>query len=127
HTNVHICQFAVLEDESYITVGSVLTNTLHPLCPLAKPCMKGPVLHKRAKVAGAVVVGPYVEIGEDALVGAGAAAMKDVPAGQVAVGVPAKPIKSVFDLTCPFDWIDHPYKPPQEQAPEAPLQGPAGE
>ena len=115
-TNSHICQFAVLEDESYVTAGAVLTNTLHPRCPLTKTCMKGPVVRKRAKVAANVVVGPGVEIGEDALVGAGAAAMRDVPAGQVAVGVPAKPVKSVFELTCPFGWIDHPYKPPQERS-----------
>lgn len=115
HTNVHICQFAVLEDESYVTAGSVLTNTPHPRCPLAKPCMKGPVIRRGAKVAANVVVGPYVEIGEDALVGAGAAAMKDIPAGQVAVGVPAKPIKSVYELTCPFGWVEHPYTPREEQ------------
>lgn len=116
HTNVYICQFSVLEDESYVTIGSVLTNTLHPRCPKAKPCMKGPVIRRGAKVAANVVVGPYVEIGEDALVGAGAVAMKDVPAGQVAVGVPAKPIKSVYELTCPFDWVDHPYRPREESS-----------
>lgn len=42
--------------------------------------------------SGAVIVGP-VRIGDNAVIGANAVVMQDVPAGAVAVGIPAKIIR----------------------------------
>ena len=42
-----------------------------------------------------------MEIGEDALVGAGSVVVHDVPAGAVVAGNPARVIKAVADLDVP--------------------------
>ncbi|MDQ0801490.1 sugar O-acetyltransferase [Arthrobacter sp. SLBN-112] len=42
-----------------------------------------------------VIVLPGVTIGEDSVVGAGSVVTHDIPAGVVALGVPAKPVRSV--------------------------------
>ncbi|MGW6545421.1 sugar O-acetyltransferase [Streptomyces massasporeus] len=46
-------------------------------------------------LGGGVIVCPGVTIGDNAVVGAGAVVTKDVPAGVVAVGNPARPVRTV--------------------------------
>jgi maltose O-acetyltransferase len=46
-------------------------------------------------LGGGVIVLPGVTIGEDTVVGAGAVVSRDLPAGVVAVGSPARVIRSV--------------------------------
>jgi maltose O-acetyltransferase len=46
-------------------------------------------------LGGAVVVCPGVTIGEDTVVGAGAVVTRDLPAGVVAVGNPARVIREL--------------------------------
>ena len=49
-----------------------------------------PILHDGVDVgAGAKILGP-IDIGENAIIGANAVVLCDVPAGQIAVGVPAR-------------------------------------
>lgn len=48
-------------------------------------------------IGGMAVICPGVTIGEDAIIGAGAVVTKDVPAGMVAVGNPARVVRSVRD------------------------------
>jgi len=110
HTNVHIGQFSELEDGVYVAPGTVLTNTPHPLCPAAKQCLQGCILKKGAKVSTNVTVAPRVVIGENALVGAGAVVTGDVPPNALVVGIPARQIKDVREMTCPYGLIDRPYK-----------------
>jgi acetyltransferase-like isoleucine patch superfamily enzyme len=110
HTNVHIGQFSHLEDKTYIAPGTVLTNTPHPLCPAAKQCLQGCVLKKGAKLSTNVTVAPRVVIGENALVGAGAVVISDVAPNALVVGIPARQVKDVREITCPYGLIDKPYK-----------------
>ena len=48
-------------------------------------------------LGGGVIVCPGVSIGQDTVVGAGAVVTKDLPAGVVAVGVPARILREIGD------------------------------
>jgi maltose O-acetyltransferase len=50
-----------------------------------------------AWLGGGVIVSPGVSIGQDTVVGAGAVVTKDLPAGVVAVGVPARILREIGD------------------------------
>lgn len=93
-------------DVAPITIGEdvqigpnvqLLTPT-HPLDPeprrakweAAEPIAIG----DNAWLGGGVIVCPGVKIGPDAVVGAGAVVTRDVPAGALAVGVPARVVRS---------------------------------
>jgi acetyltransferase-like isoleucine patch superfamily enzyme len=58
---------------------------------------KGPTIRRGARIGGAAVLCPGIEIGEEAFVGAGAVVTKDVPARKVVVGNPARVIRDVAD------------------------------
>jgi acetyltransferase-like isoleucine patch superfamily enzyme len=57
--------------------------------------IKGPTIRRGARVGGAAVLCPGVEIGEEAFVGAGAVVIRDVPPRAVVVGNPARQIREV--------------------------------
>jgi acetyltransferase-like isoleucine patch superfamily enzyme len=109
HSRVFIPEFSVLEEGCWIGPGVVMTNAFHPLCPKVKDCLVGPTVKKGAKIGANATLLPGVVIGENALVGAGAVVTKDVPAGAVVAGNPAKIIKQIDELDCPFDLIAKPY------------------
>ena len=59
-----------------------------------------PIVLKRGCYLGAgCIVLPGVTVGERAVVGAGAVVTRDVPAGKVVVGAPAKVVRDVGPLT----------------------------
>jgi acetyltransferase-like isoleucine patch superfamily enzyme len=60
------------------------------------------VIRRGAKIGANVTILPGVVVGEDALVGAGAVVVRDVPAGAVVAGNPARVIGHVADLPCTF-------------------------
>lgn len=109
HSQAFIPEYSVLEEGCWIGPQVVFTNALHPLCPRAKDCLKGPIIGRGAKIGANATVLPGVQIGEMALVGAGAVVTRDVPAGTVVAGNPARFIKHARDLSCPYDLIETPY------------------
>ena len=56
------------------------------------------VIEANAWLGGGVIVLPGRTIGADAIVGAGAVVTKDVPAGAVVAGNPARPIRDKFKI-----------------------------
>jgi acetyltransferase-like isoleucine patch superfamily enzyme len=98
HTQAFIPEFAVLEDGCWIGPNVVLTNAKYPLSPGVKESLAGPIIRKGAKIGANATLLPGVEIGENAIVGAGAVVVHDVPAGAVAVGNPARVINDVSKL-----------------------------
>ena len=71
--------------------------------------MKGPTIKRGAKIGANATLLPDITIGENALVGAGSVVVDDVASGEVVAGNPARVIKDVSDLDCPYDLIDRPY------------------
>ena len=111
HSGAFVPEFCVLEDNCWIGPNAVLTNVLHPLCPEVPRCIKGATLRRGAKVGANATVLPGVCIGEMAIVAAGAVVTRDVPARAVVAGSPARVVKTIDELTCPWDYVAHPYPP----------------
>lgn len=98
HTQAFIPEFSVLEDGCWIGPHVVMTNAKYPLSPGVKESLAGPVIRKGAKIGANATLLPGVTIGENAIVGAGAVVVHDVPAGAVVVGNPARVINDVAKL-----------------------------
>jgi acetyltransferase-like isoleucine patch superfamily enzyme len=98
HSNVFIPEYSILEDV-WIGPNVVFTNALYPLSPDAKANLKGPHIMAGAKIGADSTLLPGVIIGHNALVGAGAVVVKDVPDGKVVVGNPARIVKDVSELS----------------------------
>jgi acetyltransferase-like isoleucine patch superfamily enzyme len=105
---VHIGKKCKIESNAYITAMS----TIEDYCFIA-PCVvfsndnflgrteerkkhfKGPTLRKGSRIGAGAVLLPGVEIGEDALVAAGAVVTRNVPPHVIVMGVPAKTAREV--------------------------------
>ena len=98
-------------DVATITIGEdcqigpnvqLLTPT-HPVAPgprrakleAAKPITIG----NNVWLGGGVIVCPGVTIGDDSVIGAGAVVTRDIPAGVLAVGNPARVLRSIMDAS----------------------------
>lgn len=77
---VNIDHECVLGDGVHLAPGAVLCGCVH--------------IENFAMIGAGAVVLPRVKIGEGAIVGAGAVVTRDIPAGAVVVGNPAKVLKS---------------------------------
>jgi acetyltransferase-like isoleucine patch superfamily enzyme len=83
---VMVGEYSSLRDANHrVTAGQSVRNTGHQ----AKPIRIG----KDAWIGRCVAILPGVTIGEGAVVGANAVVTKDVAAGDVVAGVPARPIR----------------------------------
>ena len=110
HSQAFIPEYSILKEGCWIGPNVVLTNALHPLCPKVKECLKGPTIGRNSKIGANATILPDVTIGENAMVGSGSVVTEDVPDGVVVAGNPAKVIKRVDELTCPYDLIERPYE-----------------
>ena len=98
HTNAFIPEFSILEEGAWVGPHVVFTNALYPLSLSAKDNLKGPHILRRAKIGANATLLPGIVIGEEALIGAGAVVVRDVPERAVVVGNPGRIIGTVTDL-----------------------------
>ena len=98
HTQAFVPEFSVLEEGCWIGPNVVLTNARYPLSPGVKDQLAGPVIQRGAKIGAKATILPGVIVGENALVGAGSVVVRDVPAGAVVAGNPARVIGQIADL-----------------------------
>jgi len=96
--DAYITAYSTLEEHVFIAPCVVTTNdNFMGRTERRHELMKGPTIRRGARIGGAAILCPGIEIGEEAFVGAGAVVTKDVPAGAVVVGNPAKKIRDVPD------------------------------
>jgi len=110
HSQAFIPEYSTLKEGCWIGPNAALTNALHPLCPKVKECIKGPTIGRNAKIGANATVLPDIKIGENSLVGSGSVVTKDVPEGVVVAGNPAKFIKKIEEINCPYELIERPYE-----------------
>jgi UDP-3-O-[3-hydroxymyristoyl] glucosamine N-acyltransferase len=103
-TGVYVTSGAVVEDDVFLGPGVLMTNDdtmgRHP----RGEALRAPVVRRAARIGGATVLVPGVEIGEEAFVGAGAVVTRDVPARQVVLGLPARPVRQVDEADLIERW-----------------------
>jgi acetyltransferase-like isoleucine patch superfamily enzyme len=100
-SHTFICEGVTLEDEVFIGHNVTFTNDLRPRATNGGGQMQTetdwtciPTLVKRrASIGSGATLLCGITIGEDAMIGAGSVVTKDVPAGAVVAGNPARVIK----------------------------------
>lgn len=94
HSNVHIGQLSRIDDFVWLFPYVVLTNDPTP----PSKDFVGVHIHPFAIIATGAIILPGLDIGQDALIGAGATVTKSVHPYTVAVGNPARVISDVREL-----------------------------
>jgi len=100
-SHTFICEGVTIEDEVFVSHNVNFINDLVPRATTLSGAMKtGPewtctptMVKRRAAIGTGAIVLAGVTIGESALVGAGAVVTKDVPAGAVVAGNPARVLR----------------------------------
>jgi acetyltransferase-like isoleucine patch superfamily enzyme len=96
--HAYITAYSTLEDNVFIAPCVATTNdNFMGRTEQRHALVKGPTIRRGARVGGAAILLPGIEIGEEAFVGAGAVVLKDVAPKTVVVGNPARPIRQVPD------------------------------
>lgn len=98
HTQVFIPEFSTLKKNSWVGPNVVFTNAPYPKSKNVKEELVGPTLHENAIVGANSTLLPGIQLGKDSIVGAGSVVTKDVAAGDVVAGNPAKFIKKKSEL-----------------------------
>ena len=98
HAGCYVAQYSDLEDDVFLAPGVVFANDLLPGQPDSAQHLVGPTIEVGAQLGANVTVLPGIRVGKGAIIGAGAVVTRDIPAGKVAYGCPAIPVRSVNDL-----------------------------
>ena len=104
-SHTFICEGVTLEDEVFVGHGVMFTNDRWPRAtrPDGTPqteadwTLEHTVVRRGASIGSNATILCGLEIGERAIVGAGAVVTKSVPPGAVVAGNPARVIKSVMN------------------------------
>lgn len=103
HSCVFIPEYSELHEGVWIGPNVVITNDPYPaMAPRSQ--LTSTKLMRGAKIGANCTLLPGIVVGENALVGAGALVVKDVPPGKVIVGIPATEISEVTNL--PYNGAD---------------------
>jgi acetyltransferase-like isoleucine patch superfamily enzyme len=98
HTQVFVPEHSILMEGAWIGPNAVLTNAKYPNFLDTKKHLIGPTIGQGARVGANATILPGVVVGRDSLVGAGAVVTRDVPAGKIVAGNPARVTGEVASL-----------------------------
>ena len=94
----------------FLAPNVVFTDDPHPACPRYLDCVLGATVEQDVSIGANSTILPGVRIGAGSLIGAGSVVTKDVEAGTVAAGNPARRVKAVAELVCFKGFYEHPYE-----------------
>lgn len=102
-SHAFICEGVTIEDEAFIGHGVTFTNDLYPRATTPSGALQGDadwkviptVVRRGASIGSGSTILCGVEIGEGAIVGAGSVVTRDVPAGMIVAGNPAKVLRPI--------------------------------
>ena len=94
--NAYITAYSTLEEQVFIAPCVTTTNdNFMGRTERRHELRKGPTIRRGARIGGAAVLLPGIEIGEEAFVGAGAVVLRDVAPRSLVAGNPAREIREV--------------------------------
>ena len=94
--HAYITAYSLLEESVFIAPCVITTNdNFMGRTERRHELRRGPTIRRGARIGGAAILLPGIEVGEEAFVGAGALVLRDVPARAVVVGNPARQIREV--------------------------------
>lgn len=95
-TEAYITAISIVEDYCFIAPEVTFTNdNFLGRTEERKKYFKGPIVRKGARIGANATILPGIEIGEDALIAAGAVVTRNVPPRKIFAGVPAKELRDV--------------------------------
>lgn len=98
HTRVFVPEYTVLGDNCWLGPGVMITNARYPVSEGVKDRLIGAHVEAGAIIGANAVLLPGVRIGARALVGAGSVVTRDVAAGMVVAGNPARVINQIENI-----------------------------
>ncbi|HEY8456636.1 MAG TPA: acyltransferase [Actinopolymorphaceae bacterium] len=106
-----LCEGVTIEDEVFIGHHVCFTNDVLPRATTDDGRLKTAadwelvptVVRRRASIGSGAVILPGVEIGEEAVIGAGAVVTRDVAPRQVVAGVPARLLRTLDPAVSPSE------------------------
>lgn len=88
-SGVYLWDGVTLEDDVFVGPNATFTNDRKPRSKV-RPTLERTIVRRGASIGAGAIILPGVEIGENAMVGAGAVVVRDVPADTTVVGNPAR-------------------------------------
>jgi acetyltransferase-like isoleucine patch superfamily enzyme len=106
-SHTFICEGVTIEDNVFIGHGVMFINDSYPRATAADGNLQTEadwkvertVVKKGASIGSGATILSNLNIGENAIVGAGSVVTKDVPAGSIVVGNPAKILRYIDQIT----------------------------
>ena len=98
HSRVFVPEYTLLEDGCWLGPGVMVTNARYPISKGAKERLEGAIIEAGAIIGANSTLLPGVRVGSRALIGAGSVVTKNVPAGAVMVGSPARQINHIDNI-----------------------------
>jgi len=100
HSNCYLGEFTHVKKHAWIGPGVITLNTKYPKCGHDSRIRRGSVIGEYSVIGAGAILLAGVRIGAHAMVAAGAVVTKDVPAGKLVMGSPARLVRSVASIRC---------------------------